>query len=136
MAARHDETPAGAAARGSEEVAHAVSHHDATTEAARTSIRAEVVLRDDVAESAILYDRMCEAIAHCEETLRAELNKLTVEEQLRTCARIIARNYALERKVCEIRLRAEHYLSVLLRDAAGLPPKNKRDAKWLARFCE
>ena len=41
MAARRDEDPTVAAA-GPQEVAHAVSHHHATTEADRAAIRAEV----------------------------------------------------------------------------------------------
>lgn len=85
--------------------------------------------------SAALYDRMCEAIAHCEETLESALNDLPIEDQLRACAQIVG-NYEPERVVCEIRMRAEHHFNVLLRDAAGFPPKNKRDAKWLAGFRE
>ena len=118
MSAQHDEAPAGAAARGPRELENTLGS-----------------AASFCSTSAVLYTRMCEAIAHCEQTLEAELEELPIEDQLRACAQI-AGNYEPESVVCEIRVRAERCFNVLLRDAAGLPPKNKRDAKWLAGFRE
>jgi len=78
------------------------------------------------------YDAMCEAIKRCESMLASDLDKLSVAEQLRVCAYIIKTNQDVERKAREVRLRAEYGLGILLREAAGMQPKNRRDAKWLA----
>jgi len=81
-----------------------------------------------------LYDRMCAAISCCHSTLEADLDALSREDQLQVCLRIIRSTYELERKITEVRLRAERGFNVLLRDVAGLPPKRKRDATWLRNF--
>lgn len=79
------------------------------------------------------YDRMCAALDTMHDNMQnpAFVQSLTREQVAR-----IALNTELESRVCAILLRAEHAYTVLLRDAAGLPPKNKRDAAWLARFDE
>ena len=78
------------------------------------------------------YDRMCEAISICAESFESDLARLPTDEQFRVCQ--VISQAMLENKVAEIRLRAERSQAVLLRDAAGLPPRNKRDAKWLANW--
>lgn len=92
------------------------------------------------------YDAMLAAIDECFDSLEADLDQLPPAQQLQALAKIVSTEPGLklragakfcpERKVAEIRLRAEYGLSTLLRDAAGLPPRNKRDARWLAGFDE
>lgn len=74
------------------------------------------------------YDQMCRAIDAMHSQSMDALS-------LADCKRL-ASNLEPERPAGEIRLRAERFYTVLLRDAVGLPPKNKRDAAWLARFDE
>jgi hypothetical protein len=78
---------------------------------------------------------MCAAIAGCHASLQAATDALPIELQLAAWAHV-ARNTEPEQQACQIRLRAERCHAILLRDAAGLPPKNKRDAVWLAQFGE
>jgi hypothetical protein len=77
------------------------------------------------------YTRMCTALDAMHDNM---LNPAFVESLTLAQVARIALNTELESRVCALRLRAEHAYAVLLRDAAGLPPKNKRDAAWLAQF--
>ena len=78
-----------------------------------------------------IYARMIAAIEAVD--LDKMLEGQTAEEQLRLC-RQIATNFEPAHMVSEIRLRGERCHAMLLRQAAGLSPKNRRDAKWLATF--
>lgn len=87
------------------------------------------------APAAMAHDAMCEEIERCHATdeLEREIARLPLVEQLKAWHRI-ASNLEPERMACEVRMRAERAYTLLLRDAAGYPPKNRRDARWLAGF--
>jgi hypothetical protein len=78
------------------------------------------------------YARMCSAIEECERIDEAA----AIQDPAARLAAYVrqARNTDAERQASAIRLRAEWCYSILLRDAAGLPPKNKKARAWLARF--
>lgn len=81
----------------------------------------------------MLHDKMLAAVDACYADALAgfpAIEALPPADRLDAFMRI-ASNLSPERAACEIRLRAEHRYSVLLRDAAGLPPKNRRDARML-----
>lgn len=82
--------------------------------------------------SAGLYERMCSAIAACH--LNDEAASIQGPAAALSACLKQALNTEPERMAAEIRLRAERCHSTLLRDAAGLPPRNRRDAAWLAQF--
>lgn len=79
------------------------------------------------------HNAMCTAIDACHVDLLAQVDALPIEQQLAAWAHV-AHNTEPEQQACQIRLRAERCHAILLRDLAGLPPKNKRDAAWLAQF--
>ena len=75
------------------------------------------------------YDAMCAAIDACHAMPDDVFSKLSLDE----CCQI-ASNVDAERMAAQIRLRAERRLGILMRDEAGLKPKNKADAAWLAEW--
>lgn len=82
--------------------------------------------------NASVYERMCAAIAASHSNDEAA----SIQDPAAALSAYVAqaRNTEPERKAAEIRLRAERCYAVLLRDAAGLPPRTRRDAAWLANF--
>lgn len=79
-----------------------------------------------------VYDRMCAAINSAHELDEAAGIKDPV---LRLAVYVRqARNTSAERQASEVRLHAEWCHGVLLRDAAGLPPRTKKAREFLANW--
>ncbi len=87
-----------------------------------------------VGPSAGTYDRMVAAIEHCAHVMDADLDALPPAAQLNACAAIINTIAQQQTRLAEIRLRAEWCCMALLRDAAGRPPRSRRESAFLANW--